>query len=109
MSPILQYADIEMSKVDRLLAEQGEVLVSLRPSRAKLCIAFIETARASHIWRKLPILGRGAALVRGLGTTLKILLHSPRLFELGRLVAVNASSQTWEVSSDGQSLFRFRK
>jgi hypothetical protein len=109
VSQILRYSEIEIAKVDRLLAEEGELLISLPPSRAKLCIAFIETVRSSDTWRRLPAIQRVAPLARGLWTTLKIMLRSPRLFELGRVVVLNASSQSWAVGADGDYLFTFRK
>ena len=48
MPDVLDYDDLEMSRVDRVLELEGELFVKLAPTRAKACIAFIETTRTAQ-------------------------------------------------------------
>ncbi len=109
MSIVFRYSDLKMDRVDSLLSADGEVLISLPPKHAKACIALIETVRATRGWGKIPFLARLAPLMKGLWVTLRILLSSPRLFELRRVVVLNSSSHSWKQESDGNVLFRFAR
>jgi hypothetical protein len=109
MSVVLSYSDLKMDRVDSLLSADGEVLVSLPPKHAKACVAFIETVRVTRSWGKTPFRARLAPLAKGLWTTLRISLSSPRLFELSRVVVLNSSSHSWQQGSDGNVLFRFAR
>jgi hypothetical protein len=109
MTQVLGYSDLTMDRVDSIFSETGELLVSLPPSHAETCIAFIETVRAAHGWRKTPYISRLLPFARGLWVTLRIVLRYPRLFELGRVVVLNSSSQTWEQRPDGNVLFKFAR
>lgn len=109
MVAALEYADLNMDRVDSVLSETGELFVSLPEGRARACIAFIETVRVAQGWstNRTPFVTRLWPLVKGLGVTLRILLAHPRLFELGRVVVLNTTSQTWTQGADGSFLFRF--
>lgn len=109
MVAALGYADLDMNRIDSVLSETGELFVSLPETHARACIAFIETVRAAQGWsaNRTPFVARLGPLAKGLRVTLRILLAHPRLFELGRAVVLNTSSQTWTRGADGSFLFRF--
>jgi hypothetical protein len=111
MAGALEYTDLRMDRVDSVLLQNGELLVSLPERRARACIAFIETVRVAQSWstNRTPFIARLCPLAKGLWVTLRILFAHPRLFELGRVVVLNSSSQTWEQSADGSFLFRFAR
>ena len=112
MAAALGYTDLRMDRVDSVLSQNGELLVSLPERRARACIAFIETVRVAQSWstnRSTPFIARLCPLAKGLWVTLRILFAHPRLFELGRVVVLNTPSQTWEQSADGSFLFRFAR
>jgi hypothetical protein len=111
MAAALGYVDLSMDRVDAVLSQTGELLVSLPERRARACIAFIETVRAVQSWstNRTPFVARLWALAKSLWVTLRILFAHPRLFELGRVVVLNTSSQTWTQGADGNFLFRFAR
>jgi hypothetical protein len=98
-----------MDRVDSVLSQNGELLVLLPQKHARACIAFIEIVCVAKSWstNRTPFIARLWPLAKGLWLSLRILFVHPRLFELGRVVVLNTSSQTWEQSADGNFLFRF--
>jgi len=100
-----------MDQVDSILSQNGELLVSLPEKHARACIAFIETVRVAQSWstNRTPFIARLWPLAKGVWITLRIAFAHTRLFELGRVVVLNTSSQTWEQSADGNFLFRFAR
>ena len=111
MANAIQYEDLKIGRVDTILSQNGELFVSLPDKHARACIAFIETIRAAQSWpadRSTFVAGLWA-LTKALLVTLRILLAHPKLFELSRVIVLNASSQTWEQSADGNFLFRFAR
>jgi len=111
MAAALEYTDLRMDRVDSVLSQNGELLVSLPERRARACIAFIETVRVAQSWstNRTPFIARLCPRAKGLWVALRIFFAHPRLFELGRVVVLNTSSQTWEQSADGSFLFRFAR
>ena len=111
MAQALGYADLSMDRVDSVLSHNGELLVSLSENHARACIAFIEMVRVAQSWptNRTPLVARLWPLAKGLWITLRILFAHIRLFELSRVVVLNASAQTWEQSADGSFLFRFAR
>ena len=109
MESALEYADLKMDRVDSILSQNGELLVSLPENHAHACIAFIHTVRVSQSWstNRTPFIARIWPLAKGFWVTLRILFAHPRLFELGPVVVLNSSSQTWEQRADSTYLFRF--
>lgn len=111
MAETLVYEDLEIERVDAALARDGELLLALPETRARACIAFIEAVRASKSLgaSPTPFLKRLWSLTKGASVTLRVLFTHPKLFELGRVVVLNTSSQTWTQSPNGTFLFRFAK
>ena len=109
MTTVLGYDDLKMDRVDPILSTDGELFVTLPAERAGVLIAFIEATRMSQDWRrnKKPFIARLLPLAKALGTTVRITVMHSRLFELDRVVVLNASSQTWENIPDGHVIFRF--
>ena len=109
MMEVLRYTDLNMDRIDSVLSQNGELLVSLPVKHARACVEFIETVRVVRSWpaNRTPFIARLWPLAKGLLLTLRILVAHPRLFELGRIVVLNASAETWEQSADGNFLFRF--
>lgn len=109
MTTVLGYDDLKMDRVDTILSTDGELFVALPAKRAGALIAFIEATRTTQDWQrnKTPFMARLIPLAKGLGTTVRITVMHSRLFELGRVVVLNASSQTWENLPNGQVMFRF--
>lgn len=108
---IFEYADLDLDHVDATLARDGELLVSLPEPHAHACIVFIETVRAIKDLNKSrsSIITRCVVLAKGFKMTLQLLLAHRRLFQLGRVVIHNSSSQTWEQKTDHSFLFRFTR
>lgn len=108
---IFEYADLDLNQVDATLAQDGELFVSLPERHAQACIVFIETVRDIKNPNKSrsPIVTRCFVLAKGFKMTLQLLLAHRRLFQLGRVVILNSSSQTWEQSPDRHFLFRFTR
>jgi len=111
MTAALGYADLDMDRADSVLSQTGELFVSLPERRARACIAFIETVRVAQSWstNRTPFVARLWPLAKSFWITLRILFAHPRLFELGRIVVLNTSSQTWTQGADGNFLFRFAR
>jgi len=109
MTSALCYEDLDMNRVDGILDEKGELLVSLPPNHASALISFIETTQVAQSWSKnrTPFFARLVPLAKGLLVTLRITIKHSRLFDLGRVVVLNSASQTWEKLPDGHVLFRF--
>jgi len=109
MVAALGYADLNMDRVDSVLSQSGELLISLPEKHARACMTFIETIRVVQSWpvNHTPFLARLWPLAKSLWVTLRILVAHPRLFELGRVIVLNSSAQTWERLPDGTFLFRF--
>jgi len=47
MASAIGYADLTMDRVDSVLSQNGELLVSLSEGHAHACIAFIQTVRVA--------------------------------------------------------------
>jgi hypothetical protein len=111
MGEALDYRDLRMEHVDRVLDTEGELLVKLTPQHARACIAFIETTRRAQSWgpERVPRIARVPQILRGFLVTLRILVRHSKLFELGRVVVLNSTEQTWQTLPDGSYLFRFSK
>jgi len=111
MPDILDYDDLDMNRVDGVLEREGELFLSLAPNHAKACIAFIETIRTAQAWspRHVARIARIPPLISGWWVTLRILFRHSRIFELGRVVVLNSSGQSWHALPDGSYLFRFSK
>ena len=111
MAAALGYADLDMDRVDSVLSQTGELFVSLPEKHARACIAFIETVRVAQRWstNRTPFFKRLWPLAKALWITLRILFAHSRLFELGRVVVLSTSSQTWTQGADGNFLFRFAR
>ena len=111
MTSALRYDELDMNRVDTILDEKGELLISLPPNHASVLISFIETVQVSQSWAKnrTPFLARLVPLAKGLLVTLRITVKHSRLFDLGRVVVLNSASQIWEHLPDGHVLFRFMR
>lgn len=111
MREVLDYADLSMEHVDRVLDAEGELFVKLSPEHASACIAFIDTTRQAQSWRprQVPRIARLPQLLSGWLVTLRILFRHSNLFELGRVVVLNSAEQSWQTLPDGSYLFRFSK
>ena len=111
MREVLDYGNLEMKLVDRVLDAEGELFVKLSPQHARACIAFIDTTRNAQSWgpKQVPRVARLPQLLSGWLVTLRILLRHSKLFELGRVVVLNSAEQTWQTLPDGSYLFRFSK
>jgi len=109
LQKVFEYSNLDMNQVDSVLAQNGELLVSLPERHARACIAFIETVRSVKSLNKnrSSFITRCWVLAKGLGMTLRLMIAHPRLFQLSRVVILNSSSQTWEQSADHNFLFRF--
>jgi hypothetical protein len=105
------YADLKMEQLDFILERDGELLVSLSDRHAHACIEFIQTIRTAQSWpvNRTPRLARIWPMLKGHWVTLRIMLAHSRLFELGRVIVLNTSSQTWERRADGNYLFKFSR
>lgn len=105
----LEYRDLDLYRVDGMLAQHGEVRVSLPEHHAYACIAFIEMVRGvrSGARSRAPLLVRVWGVLQGVLTMLRVLTAHRRLLELSRVVILNTSVQTWERREDGSFLFRF--
>lgn len=110
MRTVLHYADLDMNKVDHSLSAEGELSVSLPPKHAKALVSFIEIIRVVQGWsaNKTPFVKRLPSLIKGFGVIAVILFFHARLFDLGRVVVLNSSSQTWEHQATGDVLFTFK-
>ncbi len=108
---VFEYSHLDIDQVDAVLAQNGELFVSLPERHARACIVFIETVRdVKSLNKNRPsFITRCWVLAKGLGMTLRLLLAHARLFHLGRVVILNSSSQTWEQSTDRNFLFRFTR
>src|SRR5215210_5787441 len=108
---VFEYSNLDLDQVDAVLAQNGELLGSLPERHARACIVFIETVRDVRSLNKnrSPFITRCWVLAKGLWMTLRLMLAHPRLFQLGRVVILNSSSQTWERSTDRNFLFRFTR
>jgi hypothetical protein len=106
---IFEYSNLDLNQVDAVLAQNGELFVSLPERHARACIIFIETVRVVKSLNKnrLPFVTRCWELAKGLWMTLRLMIAHPRLFQLSRVIILNSSSQTWEQSADHNFLFRF--
>ena len=111
MREVLDYADLAMEHVDRVLDAEGELFVKLSPQHARACIAFIAAIRQAQSWgpRQVPRIARLPQLMSGWLVTLRILFGHSKLFELGRVVVLNSAQQSWQTLPDGSYLFRFSK
>ena len=109
MAAVLRYTELDMERVESVLSQNGELLVSLPVKPARACVELIETVRLVKSWptSRTRFIARLWPLAKGLLLTLRIMVAHPRLFELGRIVVLNASAETWEQSADGNFLFRF--
>ncbi len=105
----LEYQDLDLDQVDRMLSQNGELLVSLPERHASACIALIEMVRAAKSWssNRAPVLVRVWRLLKGFLVVLRVLIAHRRLLELSRVVILHTSVQTWEQTADGNFLFRF--
>ena len=105
----LEYRDLDLYRVDGMLSQHGEVLVSLPERHAYACIAFIEMVRAvrSGSSNRVSLLVRVWRVLQGVLTILRLLIAHRRLLELSRVVILNTSVQTWERTGEGSFLFRF--
>ena len=108
---VIEYQDLDMYQVDGMLAQTGEVRVSLPERHAYACIAFIEMVRAvkGGARSRVPLLGRVWRVLHGGLTLLRVLIAHRRLLELSRVVILNTSVQTWERTAEGSFLFRFAR
>lgn len=108
---VFEYSNLDLDQVDAVLAQNGELLVSLPERHARACIVFIETVREVKSLNKnrSSFITRCLVLAKGLWMTLRLMLAHSRLFQLGRVVILNSSSQTWEQSTDRNFLFRFTR
>ena len=106
---VFEYSNLDMDQVDSVLAQDGELFVSLPERHARACIAFIETVRGVKSLNKdrPPLVTRCWVLGKGFWMTLRLVLAHSRLFQLSRVVILNSSSQTWEQRVDRNFLFRF--
>jgi hypothetical protein len=111
MTSALRYDDLDMNRVDAIFDEKGEILISLPANHASALISFIETMQVTQSWSKnhTPFLARLAPLAKGLLVTLRIAIKHSRLIDLGRVIVLNLTSQTWEKLPDGHVLFRFMR
>lgn len=105
----LEYRDLDMYQVDGMLAQNGEIFVSLPERHAYACIAFIEMVRAvkGGASNRVPLLVRAWRVLTGVLTMLRVLIAHRRLLELSRVIILNTSVQTWERTGEGSFLFRF--
>jgi hypothetical protein len=97
--------------VDGMLAQNGEVLVSLSPQHAGAFIAFIETFLLAQSWDRdrTPFFARIRPLAAGALLTFKMSLRHKKLFELSELVTLTSSSRTWTRIPGDRYLFRFAR
>ena len=111
MTSALHYDDIETNRVEAIFGDNGELLVSLPANHASALISFIETIRVTNSWgeKRIPYHARLVPLVKGLLVILRILLKHSRLFDLGGVIVLKSTSQTWEQLPDGQVLFRIMR
>jgi hypothetical protein len=111
MTSALLYDDLDSNRVDSAFDEKGELLVSLPPNHATALISFIETIWVTNSWgpKRIPYHARLVPLAKGLVVILRILFGHSRLFDLGGVIVLKSSSQTWEQLPDGQVLFRFAR
>jgi hypothetical protein len=108
---VFEYSNLDMDQVDSVLAQNGELLVSLSEGHARACIAFIETVRdvKSLNTNRPPLVTRCWVLGKGFWMTLRLVLAHSRLFQLSRVIILNSSSQTWKQRVDRNFLFRFTR
>jgi len=108
MTSVLHYDDLDMSRVDAIFDENGEILISLPPNHASALISFIEVVQITQSWSKnhTPLLARLAPLAKGLLVILHITIKHSRLIDLGRVIVLKSTSQTCEKLPDGYVLFR---
>lgn len=111
LQKVFEYSNLDMNQVDAVLAQNGELLVSLPERHARACIVFIETVRdvKSLNKKRSPLITRCWVLAKGLWMILRLMLAHSRLFQLSRVVILNSASQTWKQSADHHFLFRFTR
>lgn len=111
MREVLDYRDLRMEHVDRVLDAEGELFVKLSPQHARACIALIDTTRNAQSWgpKQVPRVAWLPQLISGWLVTLRILFRHSKLFELSGVVVLNSAEQTWQTLPDGSYLFRFSK
>jgi hypothetical protein len=107
MTLIVEYDELNMTRVDKIFSEERELLVSLSSTHAKALLSFIETVRTSQNWGKTPYLKRIGPLMKALIVTLRIGLKHSRIFDLGGVIVINRASYTCEKLPNEQVLFRF--
>jgi hypothetical protein len=109
MVSALGYDDLSMDRVDSVLSESGELLVSLPERHGRVCVAFIETVRTVQSWptNRTPFLARLWPLCKSLWVTVRVLVGHAKLFELSRVIVLNSSAQTWEHLPNGTFIFKF--
>jgi hypothetical protein len=111
MVSALGYDDLKMDRVDSVLSENGELLISLPEKHGRACVAFIETVRTVQSWpaNRTPLVRRVWPLAKSLLVTLRVLIGHAKLFELSRVIVLNSSTQTWERRPDGTFVFKFAR
>ena len=107
MLPTLEYEDLEMDRVDRLLAEHGEIRVSLNTSHAAPLTSLIDVIRATGDWKRLPLLSRLSPGAKALVLTARITFLHSRLLSLLNVIVLHAPAQLWHTRPDGSVLFHF--
>jgi hypothetical protein len=109
MTTALCYEDLDTKRVDATFDDNGELLVSLPAKHASVLISFIETIWVTNSWgrNRTPYHARLVPLLKGLLVILRILFKHSKLFELGGVIVLKSTAQTWEQLPDGQVLFKF--
>jgi len=109
MPPPIEYDELDLKRVDDLLATHGAVRLALNARRAAPLVSLMSLVRDSRGWRNRPFPSRVGRFSSGLVLTARIAIWQPRLLSLLNIIALHAPSQIWHQRSDGSVLFQFTR
>jgi hypothetical protein len=102
------YEEIEKEHLERAFDSDGEFNLRLPRHRGNALISFIKTLNMTNEWREksTPYLNRLIPMFKGFFVIVQIGIRHSKLMDVGAIVVLRSTTQTWEETIEGVFVFR---